>query len=301
MDTVFNENDNNEDQAQFKPVHPIHPLFAEDADVILGAKEGQMFFKVHSFSLKTASGFFRSMFTLPQQGNKPATTIYLDEDADTLECLLRMICGLPLNIESWEEGDAAWDRVESLLDAIEKYDLPGPLSIMRLLIMTPPMLLNQPFRLYAVASRFGWEHETKFASKQTLSHNLYDPEIRKYLRRISTDALLKLFDLHRARREGLRERLNNPPFVPGSSATCATCRTLIDYHTWRELKYKIILEMDLRPLGDTVTEVGLNEWNEALACWTAQCPTSQCARSLYDKGETVRVIKECIEGLPSTI
>lgn len=278
---------------------PFHPLFASlDTDVVLGAKEGQMFFRVHSFSLKTASGFFRTMFTLPQKAqaaqSSSSNVIYLDEDADTLECLLRMICGLPLvPIETW-------DLVDSLLDAIEKYDMPGPLSIVRLLVMTPS-LLNQPFRLYSVACRFGWEMEAKFASTQTLTYDLHDPEIRQYLRRISTEALLNLFDLHHARREGLRERLNNPPFVAGSTTPCVNCRTVIDYHTWRELKYKITLEMDVRPMGDTVTEQGLSEWPEALACWTAQCPQAQCSRSLYDKAETLRVIRECIEKLPSTI
>ncbi len=142
-----------------------------------------------------------------------------------------------------------------------------------------PALTVQPFRLYGIACRFGWEAEAKHASTQTLQYNLYDPEIRPLLQRLSTDSLLDLMELHRLRREGyaylpsvshllmkvcrLRQRLNDPPFVAGSTATCVSCHNLIDYHTWRELKYKIILEMDTRPLGDTVIEVD---------CWNGRKP-----------------------------
>lgn len=76
---------------------------------------------------------------------------------------------------------------------------------------------------------------------------------------------------------GLRQRLNDPPFVSGGLATCNNCHAVIDYHTWRELKYKIILEMDVRPAGDTILEHGLSEWPEALACWQAKCAQVGCS------------------------
>ncbi|KAJ3864707.1 hypothetical protein EV359DRAFT_63754 [Lentinula novae-zelandiae] len=76
---------------------------------------------------------------------------------------------------------------------------------------------------------------------------------------------------------GLRQRLNDPPFVSGGLATCNNCNAVIDYHTWRELKYKIILEMDVRPAGDTILEHSLSEWPEALACWQAKCAQAGCS------------------------
>ncbi len=290
----------------------LHPLFIE-GDTTLAAKGGSTFFRVYSHTLKMTSGFFRSMFSLPQDpssSSKQKGVFYLDEDENTLECLLKMMCGLSLPPVD------TYDQLDSLLDAVEKYDTPGPLSIVRLLVMTPALTV-QPFRLYGIACRFGWEAEAKHASTQTLQYNLYDPEIRPLLQRLSTDSLLDLMELHRLRREGyaylpsvshllmkvcrLRQRLNDPPFVAGSTATCVSCHNLIDYHTWRELKYKIILEMDTRPLGDTVIEVGLLEWPEAVACWTAKCPESACHRSLYDKVETLRVIRDCVDKLPKSI
>ncbi|KAJ4497983.1 hypothetical protein C8R41DRAFT_176492 [Lentinula lateritia] len=76
---------------------------------------------------------------------------------------------------------------------------------------------------------------------------------------------------------GLWQRLNDPPFVSGGLATCNNCHAVIDYYTWRELKYKIILEMDVRPAGDTILEHGLSEWPEALACWQAKCAQAGCS------------------------
>ncbi|KAF4598420.1 BTB domain-containing protein [Pleurotus pulmonarius] len=280
----------------------LHPAFSSpDADVILGT-DGAMF-RVHSYTLRTTSGWFRSMFSLPQTSptsnpNAPATTqneiIYMEEDSKTLELVLRIICGLPVpQVDSY-------DMIDALLFAAEKYDIPAVMSIVRIMVMTPT-LLSEPFRLYIVACRFGWDHEAKLASTQTLSYNLLDKEMRPLLQRLSANALLDLLELHRTRREGLRQRLNEPPFVAGGTASCSSCNGLIDYHTWRELKYKIILEMDARPLGDTVLEHGLLSWPEAHACWSAKCPNKDCDRFLYDKAETIRVISDCIKSLPKSI
>lgn len=95
---------------------------------------------------------------------------------------------------------ADYDAIDKILFAAEKYDMPGPMSIVRLLVMTPP-LLDQPFRLYTVACRYGWDEEARFASTQTLTHHLHDPQVRPLLQRLSMDALLKLFELHHTRRE----------------------------------------------------------------------------------------------------
>lgn len=192
------ESDHNYDLALTIASDAFHPLFSSpEADVVLAAKGSTKFFRVHSFVLKTASGFFRAMFSLPQRTSKTGYSddvIYLDETEDTLETLLCMISGLPVNIVQ------SYEAIDNLIDAVEKYDMPGPLSIIRLLIMTPT-LLDEPFRLFSVACRFGWEDEAKRASTQTLAYNLYDPEVREHLRRLPTGSLLSLFELHRARRE----------------------------------------------------------------------------------------------------
>lgn len=199
--------DTSQELLEYKPeVSIYHDLFSE-GDTVLSPKGGEILFHVYSHTLKMTSGFFRSMFSLPQTAassaspSNPGTPpiFYLEEDKDTLECLLRMMCGLSLpSIENYEQLD-------SLLEAVEKYDTPGPLSIIRLLVMTPALQIH-PLRLYGVACRFGWESEARHASTQSLTYNILDPELRPLLQRLSTESLLKLLDLHRSRREGYGPR-----------------------------------------------------------------------------------------------
>lgn len=99
----------------------------------------------------------------------------------------------------------------------------------------------------------------------------------------------------------LRNRLNNQPFVAGDTAHCIQCSSTISYQTWKELKNRILLEVDKRPLADMVIEPGLSTWTEAQTAWRASCPKPDCKRLLYDRAETVRVIRECIDALPKTI
>ncbi|KAL4074338.1 hypothetical protein V8B97DRAFT_1930603 [Scleroderma yunnanense] len=285
-----------------KPETTTHPAFGSpDADVVLVSKD-LMQFRVHSFTLKTTSGWFRSLFSLPRPPRSGvstpkapiAETIHLDEDSQTLEVVLRMISGLPIT------PITSYDTVDAILYASEKYDMPGPTSLVRIAVLTPP-LAEQPLRLYASASRFGWTEEVKMASERTLALDLWSEENWEMLNKVDGRAALALLKLHRSRREGIRKRLEEHPFVSeNTAALCARCRKHTDHFTWRELKYKIIMEMDARPLGDTVLNVGLQEWAEAKACWEARCQNSTCACVIYDKSETVRLIRDCIDSLPHT-
>lgn len=98
-----------------------------------------------------------------------------------------------------------------------------------------------------------------------------------------------------------RKCLDAPPFVSGNPSNCGLCATLTTYSTWKDLKFRMITEMDRRPLGDVMQDGTFGEWPEAIACWRAVCPNDACKRMLYDKSETVRVVRGCIEGLPSTV
>jgi len=281
----------------------FHPFFAFDADVVLGSKDGVLF-RVPSTTLKMTSSWFRALFTLPQgmpaSATPPASpdTINLDEDARTLEHLLRMVCGLVIpELESW-------DIVEPLLYAAEKYDMPGPLSIVRALLRTPPFL-DEPLRLFAAACRYGWAAEGRLASTLTLTLNLHAPEYRPALLKLKTHALLALHDLHHARREQFRERIGQPPFLTDAQmsdafARCSRCGESVDYVAWRELKYVMILEVDRRPAGDTILS-GLEEWPAARACWAAKCKKGICGSAVYDKASTTQAIRGAIEGLSDVI
>lgn len=220
--------------------------------------------------------------------------IHLDEDSSTLELLFCMISGLPI------QPLMSFDTVDALLFASEKYDMPGPMSLVRIAVLTPP-LADQPLRLYAAASRCGWTEEAKVASQRTLAMDLWQDENWEMLAKVDVRFALALLKLHRSRKECLRKKLDEHPFVNANPLSyCSKCRRQTDHHAWRELKHKIIAEMDIRPLGDTILDEGLMEWPEAKACWEAKCPHVDCAIVQYDKVETIRLIKECIDDLPKT-
>ncbi|PPQ98420.1 hypothetical protein CVT24_004099 [Panaeolus cyanescens] len=271
-----------------------HPEFSsQEADVILASKDAKVYFRVPSFTLRTTSGFFQTMFSLPQSDTSPPNIIYLDEDADILECLLRMLCGFAF------PDIVSHDTLESLAYAAEKYDMAGPLSLIRMYIMTTT--LSDPIRLYAIACRHGWIQEAKELSRRTLSMNIYDQTHRSTLRALSSDAMLNLFVLHRSRKDELEKALNSPPFVSGGASTCIECHHPIVDYTWKLLKGKMLAEMDKRPLGDTILDEGLSSWPEAISCWKATCPNQPCRRLLFDRSETIRVIKNCIKELKDTV
>ncbi|EKM54218.1 uncharacterized protein PHACADRAFT_257912 [Phanerochaete carnosa HHB-10118-sp] len=278
-----------------EPVPVFHELFnSPNADTVLGSKD-RVLFRVHSYTLKTTSGWFKDMFSLPQKdrASDHRVDIFLDEDASTLEALLRCVCGLAIPcLESY-------DVIEPLLFAAEKYDMPGPLSIVRALASTPPLLADS-LHLFVLACRYGWDDVAQLAASQTLTLNLNDEKYRPVLAKLMSIPLLNLLALHRGRRDTLRERLNEAPFVSDSvESTCSHCGSKVDYHTWRELKHRIVTEMDVRALGDTVLDPGISDWPEAQRCWAAQC--SNCGRVLYDKKETLRAIRSRIEELPTTL
>ncbi len=99
----------------------------------------------------------------------------------------------------------------------------------------------------------------------------------------------------------MKGMLNNPPFVTGDPTNCIQCNGFIDNSTWRELKYRILKEIDDRPKGDTILDPGMTTWPEAVACWKASCGNAGCNRLLYDKEETIRVIRECLGKLRDSI
>jgi hypothetical protein len=272
---------------------------------------------VPSTTLKMTSAWFRTMFTLPQ-GSPPSSRsqsqrdpfaimaatgpstatpaadteiISLDEDARTLEPLLRMICGLEISTLD------TWDAVEPVLYAAEKYEMPGPASIVRALLRTPAFS-DEPLRLYAAACHFGWAEDARTASTRSLSVNLYDAKNRPALLRLRTADLLALFELHHERRKQFRQRIAESPFLTDAQladvARCSRCRDSISYVEWRELRNVMFAELETCPAGDTVL-TGLEVWPAAQACWAAKCKKVTCLSPVYDKTLSSKAIKDVLD------
>lgn len=280
-----------------------HPQFNNpEADITLISAEDTAF-RVPYFTLRNTCGFFRSHlagYTPPPYGQFDSSTarhppIEVVERDAILVKVLCMICGL--HTDAWESiGD-----VDDALGLAQRWDAPGPLSIIRGGAMTP-MFLAAPLRLYAIATRHGWEDEARVASTHTLGLNLYDEEYREDLERIPTRHLLPLLRLHRVRRDGFKRLIDSDVYFQAGNAVkylCPGCGEEAKNYMWREMKMRMYMEIDRRPLGDALYGLDMEEWPEAVACWEAKC--QHCERLTYNKLDTLRDIKDCIDKLPTHV
>ncbi|KAF8182683.1 hypothetical protein BJ912DRAFT_977545 [Pholiota molesta] len=293
-----------------------HPSFSyPDADITLRSLQGTLY-RVHSFTLRTTSGLFATMFDLPQPRKLlspecddrvlenqtiQAETLDVYEDDFPLEHLLKLMSGLPTaKLDSL-------DDFEKVIRIAEKWDTPGPLSTMRHSLISKPFLAQEPLRCYSIAKHFRWDAEAKAASTHTLVLDLCDPIHTPIMELMSSKDILVLLELRRKRRDLFRDLLDSPErFAAGNSSPyhCHLCGvTVLDNHPWKAFKHVMFLEMERRPLGDTLGSVvgETAEWPEALACWEAKCSKEGCGGLNYDRIATLRQIRACVALLPLTI
>ncbi|KAF8126228.1 hypothetical protein K438DRAFT_1685670 [Mycena galopus ATCC 62051] len=264
-----------------------HPSFADPSgDVVLQSTEGTLY-RVHSFILRTTSGFFRTLLSLPQPNDTQIPyEIPTGEKDSVLERVLRMICGL--EIPRW----ASFDEVEATLELIEKWDTPGPLSVIRTAIMSP-MFADDPLRVYVLTTHFGWVEETAEVLTHTLKLQLLSGSHDEVLCRLSSRGLLTLVSFHNRCKARFKDALDGTDlFAAGNEEPReCICRKPRDNYPWRVLKAKLLSEFELRPLGDRILE-DMSGWPESAACWRAKC---LCGNLYYDQVSTVGNIKESIK------
>ncbi|KAJ3994988.1 hypothetical protein F5050DRAFT_381100 [Lentinula boryana] len=320
-----------------------HPSFrSAAADVVLCASDGVMY-RMHSYTLRTSSGFFRTMFTLPQhspqtdrKGLQPRdVSISTYVSSDVLTLFLMLISGLPINAPLHEWGhlspfvsfsspprndkasiQSCFDIIDRVLHLAEDWDAPGPLSYLRLGLRNPELAKRYPLKLFSIASHFGWDYERNWAAQHCLMidfpHDL-DLEIQHTMESMSSKDLLCLLKLRHRRKEEFEALLNDPDrFSVGNAEEvfCPQCHeTLVDNGTWRVLKEAMIMELERRPLGDTIVGYdvdgiggessagGLLTWPEADACFNAICKKKGCGCLTYDECTTLKQIQGCIDNL----
>jgi hypothetical protein len=281
----------------------------KDANIILQSSDG-IFYRMSSFTLRTTSGFFRGMMTLPQSdGISPPDSgaITLDENSAILGRLLRMISGF--EIPKWK----SFDEVEALLAAAYKYDMPGPLAAARTTFMWP-FSAEQPLRLYAVAARYGWEEEAKLASKHSLSLSIHDEEHVSVLERVPSAWLLRLFRLHRERREVLRRSIDDilinhiKDCRPQTDSNWAIPTSASEEHEaqlqtqlWLNLGKTILLEIDRCPAGGVLLNGEWKQWAEAKECLQGRGRCGRCGGDHEYSKQVDSVVQTALQSLPSTI
>lgn len=285
-------------QPSYNHLNTIHPsrsydpaFIEEDANVILASSDGRSY-RVPSYALRTTSGFFRDMMTLPQGNDQQdEVIIVLDEKSQVLGTLLRMITGLEFKrLESFDE-------LEDLLAAADKYDMPGPRAFIHTIITTP-LFLQEPLRLYAIAARYGWEEEAKLASKHTLALSIYNDEYAAILERIPVSYLMRLLRLHRERVAKFKEYITRA----GGCFGIQECPRCYQKAIWNSVGYLVNLmvsEMDQRPGGRELLAGNWKKWpiyQEDRSCST------DCGATYRDHWPGIAEdIENCFNSLPSTI
>jgi hypothetical protein len=281
--------------------HPYDPAFAEDDAKIILQSSDDTLYRMHSFTLRTTSGFFRAMLTLPQHDSPPADDheerITLDEPSVVLGPLLRIISGF--RIQNWE----SYDQVEGVLAAAEKYDMEGALSIVRSAI-TSPSFLEQPLKLYAIAARYGWEEEAKLASKRSLALSIHDAEYTLILERIPSVYLLRLLRLHRGRSIEFEKLASKDEKLLGIHSCIGCACRITSGGPLLALFKSIVIYLDRRPAGDDLLNGQWKKWPEMQGKVCSRGNNTNCTLGIEHPHYTGRIttsIEATMRLLTSTI
>ncbi|KZT02924.1 uncharacterized protein LAESUDRAFT_716513 [Laetiporus sulphureus 93-53] len=271
-----------------------HPLFTtEDAGTITLSSQDANLFRIHLYTLKRASGWFAAMSSLPQgPGTISDDVLHLDEDSTVLMPLLQVISGMELPDLS------SLDLVESILLAAEKYDMPGPVSIIRNMI-TSYLSESTALRVYRLAGAHSWKAQAQLASSYTLSLDLSTPTAIAELSRMEGYLPAQLFLLHRQGKDALKKALNDVTrFAANTKENCEGCRRSPDHAQWRNLKELWLSRADEAPFGRTISAAQLIA-PEVLSVIEATCPS--CRRRLYNADMTFNNLRDAVNNLPQTV
>lgn len=223
------------DRSRKSSYHPL--FFYPDGDVVLRSNEGTLY-RLHSYTLRTSSGLFETMFSLPQppktyrpsrdyHNNQPSHDKSYPDILDVYEAdfpmaeIFKFIYGIPTTTRK------SFSEIETILALAEKWDTPGPIASLRSAFSSSQFLDQYPIRSYALSRHYGWDYEAKIASTHTLTLDLYDPVHAHFLDQLSSKDLLLLLNLHRKRRDMFRQLLNSPERFPAGNRY-AICMLLLN-------------------------------------------------------------------------
>ena len=189
---------------------------APDADAVLRSSDGKDL-RVHRIILSLASPVFQGMFSLPQSTESPSQipTIDIPKSSDILRPFLQYIYPRsPPKIKDISMWAALYTTADKYCAGV----VMGPLRDM----LIPRFLEIAPLRIYALASRWGFEEEAKIASARTLTINIFKD---KYFPREDAElmggvACQQLYFLHSNRREAAQALITNHPLLSTGKPTC---------------------------------------------------------------------------------
>ena len=202
-----------------------------DGDVILRAQgPPNRDFRVHKLVLSLASPVFSDMFGIPQPKSKASNddieAIDVTDPPRALDLVLRLIYPFPPpkvdNLSLLVEGLVVTDKynIESARGRLRE-----PLN---------KFIRDAPLRVYAIASRFGFDEEAEAAS--SLTTNIYLPALANLpddLEHVPAPLYHKLILLHEKHRREIEDVVNMAPFEPACRG-CKAIKEVLD--SWMRTK-----------------------------------------------------------------
>lgn len=287
------------------PAESIHPTFVglfPDADITLLSKDNFLF-PISSETLRRTSGWFRTMFRLPQNAVRPcdnrAEPLSMSECSNVLAGLFSLVSGIALP----PLDDI--DFVDSLLFAADKYDMPLPIALIRVTI--PPLLDASPIRVYGLACRMAWEAEAKAAATRTLAIDIMSPDNISQLGLLEPPHLVKLLLLHDQRRKQAADALEGVGVFSanmrgvrcgGTRPDGSACDELRDTTSWWALKLAWHKEpWRFVALGESNFQT--SSVPELDAILDDRC--KRCSKAYYSRASTLENLKSIAAALPQTI
>ena len=184
---------------------------ASDADLILRTSDEKEL-RVHSAILGQASPVFKAMLNLPQTTESPSQlpSMKLPESSNDLVPFIQYL--YPRSRPKIPDI-TAWGAVCAVAGKYQAEGVKDSLGE----ILLPRFLEASPLRVYALASRWGFEEEAKIASTRILTLGILKDLTSEDAELMGGVACRKLFLLHTNYREGVMSVLINSggPLSPG--------------------------------------------------------------------------------------
>ena len=187
---------------------------APDADAILRSSDGKEL-RVHRLILSLSSPVFQGMFSLPRPTESPSKLPIIDvpETSDILQPFLQHL--YPRSPPRVADI-SMWAAVYAIAD---KYDTEMVMGLLRDVLISR-ILETSPLRVYALASRWGFEEEAKIASRRTLTMDIFNDFPREDAELMGGAACQRLYVLHFNRREAARALITNHPLPSTEDPSC---------------------------------------------------------------------------------
>lgn len=263
------------------------------ADFILRSGLPATDFHVHRLILTLASPFFDQMLSLPQPSPGEATKIPIvevSEPPETLQLLLQFVYPVPDPII-----DDDLDTLILVLHAAIKYEFLSAIESLRKQLVSERYLKQSPTRIYAVASRYELEEETRLASKHTLGISVLDGPLSEELRYISAHSYHRLLALHHTRAKAAKALLRLRDDVK-----CMECNGTYGAFSegpkwWLDFQRRAAEELGARPTTDVIFTT------EFLSKSFHQVGCRKCPLSLLESWSFLEELKRKIDELPATV